>query len=369
MPRTKSQSRRPLAGMFQGLNPMSTLGGLKIVGKEFGDYKIQEIAYIIAQYMVQYQEGGKYSGTFTGVVRRLWPDDYEKLNEKQLRALRHIIRNQGFRHGIDNYGMDYWSVPTRLVQKDFLNSKMDYVHRPSGPVTYKCWYCKDNSPVFEKKEELDEHLRKEHEMATAVVETVEEKSKPVPLRADVKIICDVCNKPFSEKVYIAHRQLHEMGTCNICGKQVINTGLGAHKKSHTLSPYENECWNVIDKTPGLHARDYARLLGWIPSKVSRIANALVRKGKIFVVGQRTLAKYFPTDFDRETAQKLVAADMSPQTAAKYGWNEAKETPAEPKPEAKSWAVFEEAKIFEDENGIEFTIKNGNLYRVFTMRVS
>lgn len=343
-----------------------SLSGVNITGREFDSYKPEELAFIVMRYMVQYAEGNLYSGPVSGVFKKLWPDDHEKITPNIAKKIYRFLKIYGFRHYVDNFGEDCWRVSVDIIDRGY--REQIPVKKVVNPVTYRCGIC--GAGPWDNREEFLAHHESSHKEKELVTISNGDESK--------KYICDICGAEFPNSSAIAgHMNHHYVDEgiprpeiedrkdgvpCKICGKKILPQGMGTHKKKHTMNSNMKKLYETVKQYEGLSPKEYAELLDMDREKVVRLAGALRDRKKIKSVGLRSSARYY---LDKRRVSK-------PKTDEVVVPEEVSE-PIEPQAVAEIpdmiVQVLGAENVFKTNDGKTWMFKEGELYLVTLEKVA
>lgn len=289
----------PFAGADIKIGPVSITGKHKA-----SDFKLNEIIYIVARYIIQHAENNEFHGSVGKAINDLWPYDSAKFNSAIKSKIYQGLHINGFKYEPsrgDSIGYGFWRVPNNTdlqFQKEPTYDHIVIRDIDEKPVTYRCGFCKK---TFKDRESLKDHLvieRKEQEMAAVI-----EAKKAEEAKRDTK--------------------------CPECGKMVTKRGLSPHLRAHQFSRADKELLTAIMQMDGEHARDYAVVLGASSSAIAARATRLKERGYITQTGHTVSSRYH---LNEKAVPKALFAELK---AGKK--EEKKESPirrrATPKPVA------------------------------------
>lgn len=251
-----------------------SLGPVALKNRPFEEFSNYELAYIIGRYINQNADSGMYWGSIKSILKRLWPDDYESVTDKQMRGIYKVLRILGFRSGQSPTG-DFWRTSDD-VDKNYVDRTIVIEKKPPEPVKYRCAFCDER---FDKSDDLKSHIASTHarrEERTDMSDAL--KAQVLPNRQEIMV------------------------RCKACGEEVTARGLGGHMQGHRVSKEMVRLLDAIAERPGLHPRDYAEVLNKTGSATSGVGRALVKRGLVQTTGNRQSARYFPKDWNTEQIQ-------------------------------------------------------------------
>ena len=361
---------RKLGTLFGGAKIY--LGDLNITGREYQDYRPEEISYIVMRYMIQNADGNLFVGTVIQALKKIWGNEIE-FPSNLVRKIYRILRIYKFRHFVDNYGRDCWRVNIDFLDRKTSESKVIVREVTPGPLSIRCM-C--GAGPFTSHESFEQHRVQVH--------GEEEDMKSDFILKDGMAVCQICGKEISPQGAAGHRKIHtdkpleacsicgekfreltshmrkhnnQKYACRICGQMVKSTGMGGHMHLHKETKLSKELLDAIKTMPGLHPREYGDLLGVSGQIISSRVARLKRQGKIKTEGGRQSTRYWPARYSRKKIEETSKAIPVQEKVV------VEDIKAEAVPPKSSLNIpgFEDALVFETKDGKTFILKDGELF--------
>lgn len=374
---------RPGHSLFAGAKV--SLGPVNLSGRNYDDYKLSEIAFIVGRYMVQHSEDNKvYIGSVPAIVAKMWPERWEYDTFTDSRDAKRIyfwLKQYGFKSHRGQ--ITTWFLPgdldTAYADRVLLRGTTDPKDVPIAPVTIRC-LCGEGP--FDSQAKFEAHRQEKH--GEVKVEAGEVKEEPLETAGEQLAIadagaemtsCPVCTLPVSKAGLRSHLYAqHQKEQCPKCGKLLAIGGLGGHAQKHKLPRTQRLLLNLMREMgdglpPGEYQKRIDVLLGQKRSEgghISHLAKGLAERGYIRVEGKTSATRWYLTAKGRGkggngTTPMKAEAPKKPQK---------KQLPkAVPEPQANPLMNIpggKQAQVFETKEGAFILVVDGKTYFVTQM---